>query len=308
MRKSSGSATPPVFLQKRTPPGSENGSRSRPSRFFRKIKWLIPKTAFGDRLFGHIRFLSNHRRFPTRQLRFNDRIFATTYGDGILRPERAFTSDKYLVKIFVAGLVGERYAIPTLSVLRTEAEIDGHAFPCPCVVKGTHGSGDCVILRRPSDLDRTALKKNLRASHYARGRERNYKYAEHRLIVEPVLFEGNPVDDYKVFCWKGEPKFIMYVSDRTRNFFRTLYDTNWAVLDHQFRGNDTTNVVPPPANLAEMLDVSRRLAALFDLVRIDLYSDGHELYVGEISHVHRSARETFDSAADERGLSALLFS
>lgn len=308
MRKFSGPATGPAFLRRMLLPGVKTGSRSLPSGFSRKIKELIPKTAFGDRLFGYIRFLSNHRRLPTRQLRFNDRIFATTYGDEILRPERAFTSDKYLVKIFVAGVIGEKYAIPTLSVLRTEAEIDGHAFTCPCVVKGTHGSGDCVILRRPSDPDRAALKKTLRASHYARGRERNYKYAEHRLIVEPIIFDGNPVDDYKVFCWNGAPKFIMYASDRNRNFFRTLYDTNWAVLDHQFRGNDTTNIVPAPANLPEMLEVSRRLAALFDLVRIDLYSDGHELYVGEISHVHRSAREKFDSEADERGLSALLFS
>ena len=41
------------------------------------------------------------------------------------------------------------------------------------------------------------------------------------------------------------------------------------------------DLVPAPANLAEMIDSAERIAGDLDFIRVDLYNVGGEIYLGE---------------------------
>ena len=62
-----------------------------------------------------------------------------------------------------------------------------------------------------------------------------------------------------------------------------------------------------PNNLDEMLSVASALSHHFSLIRVDLYSDGNQLYVGELTNLHENACGNFSSSADEKEASYLLF-
>lgn len=90
------------------------------------------------------------------------------------------------------------------------------------------------------------------------------------------------LQDYKIFCFNGEPKFL-YVSDSPNHELAFLH-TDWTVAPF---GRDDykplRNIPPKPENLNEMLGIARRLSKDKAHVRVDLYNvDGH-IYFGELT-------------------------
>ena len=115
------------------------------------------------------------------------------------------------------------------------------------------------------------------------------------------------MNDYKVFCYNGVAKCTLYVNDRKRDFYRMLFDKDWNKLPIQLMPLGDKSVPEKPKHYDKMIACAEKLAKPFGLVRVDFYMNGEELYVGEITHCHLCAFETFASKEEETLLSKVIF-
>jgi hypothetical protein len=270
-------------------------------RLYEAIAWRVdrlPEHPLADAVVAAWSYRERRGAWPNlvRPRRFNERLLRMMVTDEGRSPLRARISDKELVKQFIRERVGDRYNVATFAVLRSEADVRGYAFPDDCVVKPTHASG-LVEFRQGGvpEVDRDALIRWLRINYYREYREPNYRSLEPKIIVEELLREdGQRIPrDYKVFCFHGVPGFVMVNEGRFASLHKTLDSPQWELLP--FRLDCPQHDIPRPPNLDEMLDVSRRLAAGLSFVRVDLFSPGNDLRVGELTNFPDACGVPFDT-------------
>ncbi len=283
-----------------------------PSRFFQRLAFhglrvTLPEARWADRLIYRVHFVLRHGRLPGPPRSFNDYLFGLKCSNDFMAADRAFTSCKYFVKDFVSSRAGREHTVPTIAVLWSDEEIDAYEFPEDCCIKGVHTSGDVIIRKNGSEVDREALKKWLRKNYYSRSREINYKNVRPGVIVEPLLFGGGPVNDYKIFCVNGVPKLVQVDIDRLTNHKRAWYDVDWNKQDFSIAYPVYSKDVERPENLDDMLSLAQKVSAEWPFIRIDLYTDGEQCLVGEITHCHGGAGEVFTSPEGEDVAAQMLF-
>jgi hypothetical protein len=273
---------------------------------YKSFMRAIPETRFGDRLFSCIKFVRYHQRLPSDAKTYNDVLYKIKTTNEILDPLRVFVSDKEFVKLYVKAIVGDEYNVPTIDVIRNIEAIDMYEFPARCCIKPTHASGRVVIRRNGEQVDREKIKSWF-INHYHINREANYKMLRPKVIIEPLIFDSSSVEDYKIFCVKGTPKIIQVDVDRHIEHKRKYFDANWRELDFSIKYPRTDQALARPENFPEMLAVAAELSKNFWFVRIDLYSNGSKLLVGEITHCADSADGKFTSEAAEKTVSDYMF-
>jgi hypothetical protein len=264
----------------------------------------LPLDRLGDRLFAYMLFAMNHRRTPADRPLLNDVLYRIKTTDEILDPVRVFVSDKELVKIYVRGTVGDRYNVPTLAVLRSAEEAATYPFPADCVIKPTHASGTTLFRRGGSTVDLRVIREWFGSNYYLAGREANYRSLRPKVIVEPILADYPDDLDYKIFCWRGEPRLVQVGLVQKSHDPRRYFDTRWNEIVPQ---GVERGVLPAPRRLDEMLWIARESSRLFSLVRIDLYALPDVVLVGEITNCHWSASDRFHNFAFEQRLSRVVF-
>lgn len=267
----------------------------------------LPASAWADALVAFIRFRNIHGRFPRfRRGSFNDALFWIKATGQLREPLRVETTDKHLVKAYIRRTLGEAWAVPTLAVLRDPQEVRDYAFPGQCVIKPTHTSGDIFLRRGGEALDLDRISGWLGRNYYAHGREANYRPLVPKVIVEPMLFDSDHLDDYKVFCLGGVPRLIQVDRGRHTDHRRCLYTPEWELLPYAL-AHPVAEPVPAPGNLREILQAAARLSAPFNLVRVDFYTDGTTAYVGELTHCHGNLDERFFTPEGEWDFAQRLF-
>ncbi len=267
----------------------------------------IPRNRFGDRLFGFIDFVIRHKRFPSNNLIFNDFLYRIKATDEILNPLRIFVSDKEFVKLYVKAIVGNHYNVPTITVLNTIEEVKNFSFPSQCCIKPTHASGKVILRKNGEPVNFSEIEKWFSINYYDVGREANYKTLKPKVIVEPLIFNNSNVEDYKFFCYNGKPRFIQVDIDRYVEHKRKFFDCNWNELDFSITYPKYEKKTNKPDNFDEMLKVATALCKSFSMIRVDIYSDGTQLYVGELTNVSGNAGENFLPPDAEKSASNLLF-
>lgn len=291
-------------------------------QFFKKILYFIariilkfcspglnPRIRLGDKIWTLRMFLRAHHRFPSKdKLIFNDVLYRIKTSDDLFDPLRTFTNDKELVKLYVKAVVGQKYVVPTIAILRSCLEIEKFNFPKKCCIKPTHASTKIFFRRNNESIDKSVLKNWMSLNYYNSSREISYKYLKPKIIVEPLLFDKDPNDlkDFKFFCYKGVPKIIQVDFNRHTNHSRNLYDTQWNELPYSTKPLRNPYGMKKPSDLKEMLRVASDLSRPFDFVRIDLYNNG-KILVGEITHCHGNATEFFYPRNGEIEASKLIF-
>src|SRR5262245_54324656 len=292
----------------------ERPPSQRPSPFFwmldkalPRLRRHLPYTRFFDNLYHRLLFLKKHHRFPKDQLLWNDVWFRIKTSDEIENPLCVFVSDKENVKDYVRQVVGDEFNVPTLAVLRSPAEVDAFDFPAECCIKPTQASAQVILRRGGAPVDRERIKRWFAINYYDVGRERNYRRLKPKVIVEPLIFGDTNVEDFKIFCFNGEPRIIQVDVDRYIDHTRKYFDTGWNELDFSIIYPRAAGAFARPANLDVMLDVARRLSAQFSFVRIDLYSDDHQVLVGEITNCSENAGGFFVPSSAEQAASRLMF-
>ena len=69
--------------------------------------------------------------------------------------------DKYEVKKYVAGIIWEKYIIPTLWVYNNFDDIDFDELPNQFVIKCTHDSGGVIIVKDKKIFDKSEAKEKI---------------------------------------------------------------------------------------------------------------------------------------------------
>jgi hypothetical protein len=272
-----------------------------------RLRRHLPYARFADRLYHRVLFYRKHHRWPSGRKLWNDVWYRIKTSNEILDPLRIFVSDKEHVKQYVKAVVGDQHNVPTLAVLRSPEEVDAYEFPAQCCIKPTHASAQVILRRHGEPIDREQIKRWFKLNYYRAGREINYRLLTPKVIVEPLIFGSTNVDDYKVFCYRGVPKFVQLDFDRHTNHTRKIFDTDWNEQDWSIIYPRNPNPVPRPASLDKMLDVARALSAQFSFVRIDLYSDGEQVLVGEITNCSANAGGFFLPRSAEQIASERMF-
>lgn len=270
--------------------------------FKRVINYFVTRLVFvlPDKTYIKIKFWleTGYRLDLNNPQSFNEKLQWLKFNDQ--HDEYTMMVDKYLVKDYVASLIGEKYLIPTIGVYNTIEEIKWEDLPQQFVLKTTGDSGGVIVCKDKTKLNIDETKKKLgklkNRNYYKYNKEYPYKNVHPRYIVEEYIVDesGYELKDYKFFCFNGEPKFVQIDFDRYSNHRRNVYDINWNLLDLQIKfpkGHD--RVFPKPDNYEEMLEVARMLSKGIPHVRIDLYNVTGKIYFGEMTFFHGSGMEVF---------------
>ena len=264
-----------------------------------RIKWivtrLLPDSTWADAIVSVPQYIRRHRRIPrlVRPRLFTEHLLRLKLDGTLLDPLRQYVTDKEYVKHYIAGLVGQEYALETYEILRSAYDVHRLELKrVPCVVKPTHMSGEVLFyVDNHARLDAKLMTRWLRTSFYKLSREANYRFLKPKIIVEEFFsVDGKtPPSDYKIFCFFGHPILIQVDSDRFRYHTRNYYDVEWNRVPIEINYPSRSLDDARPNRLGEMLDVARELSSFFSSIRIDMYTNGDIVKVGELTSCHESA-------------------
>ena len=217
------------------------------------------------------------------------------------KPEYTMMVDKYAVKQYVSEKLGSEYIIPTLGVWYKVDDIDIGQLPEKFVLKWNHDSGSVIICKDKNRFDVEQAKNKLRKfekhNGYNYGREWPYKNVKPCIIAEKYMEDDETGDlaDYKVHNFNGIPKVILVCRDRFKDAGLTedFYSDKWEHLDVKRPNHPNGEDIPKPAELEEMLELSRKLSKDIPFVRTDFYTINHKVYFGEITFFPASGFERF---------------
>lgn len=209
-------------------------------------------------------------------------------------------SDKYEVREHVKEVIGESYLIPCLGVYDSVQEIDWDLLPSQFVLKCNHDSGSVVICKDKLDFDRESAKRKLRSkmrvnSTYRAYREWPYKNIKRRIICETFISEDGEIpEDYKVFCFDGEPKLVRVDKDRFSGCFtHNYFSLDWSRSAVKMGAVAKEEIVRPVC-LDLIINLSRKLSEGIPHVRVDWYIINGQVYFGEYTFFNGAGFEVFD--------------
>ncbi len=206
--------------------------------------------------------------------------------------------DKYRVRDYIAEKVGEEYLIPLLGVWDDPDEIDFDALPDQFVLKCNHNSGTGMCICRDKsklniDAVKKGLRKGLRENFYKRCREWPYKDVPRKIIAEklmPYAPGKSGLDDYRFFCFHGEPKLIyvyqtasLTAKNKPSVLSRDIFDINWKHLPFRQKSGNAPTEPLPPINLNKMIELSKCLSENLTFLRVDFYEIQGKVYIGELT-------------------------
>ena len=126
------------------------------------LQRVFSRLITNDRLYIKLDYFSGMKRFPDLEhpKTFNEKLQWLKLNDK--HEEYTRLVDKYEVKKYVSGILGENVIIPTLGVWDKFEEIDFAKLPDQCVLKTTHDSGANVIVKDKKALNMERTKKILK--------------------------------------------------------------------------------------------------------------------------------------------------
>jgi teichuronopeptide biosynthesis TupA-like protein len=272
-----------------------------------KLSLRLPEGRIGDKLFAFFLFLERQGRLPKgKDHRFADYLYDMKMSGELLSLPRQMISDKEYGKLFINDVLGGDYTIPTLKVLRSVDEVEEGAFPTDCVIKPAHASQQVIVRKNNEPIDLDVIRSFFDSDLYKAGREQNYRYLEHKIIVEPIVFGGEDFIEINVHCFKGRAKILRVKCEQGRT--RECRGTDWSTLDLKFgKYPEAKTPVPKPEALDEILRAVETLASRFEYIRVDLYTTRTEFYIGELTNCHTNAILKFPRPGDEERFAQLLF-
>lgn len=204
-------------------------------------------------------------------------------------------ADKLEARKIVSQRLGARYLVPLLGVWGSAKDIDFDALPERFVLKCTHDSGSVIVCRDKGRFDRSVARARLSAriatNYFWYGREWCYKNIVPKIIAEEYLCEEGKLvpEDYKVYCFNGEPKLVVVFHNRfaaeLSALSESVYNTRWeqmpCSLDDHFQIELKPH--PKPECLDELLVLARLLSDGTAFMRADFYVVKGRIYFGEMT-------------------------
>ena len=197
-------------------------------------------------------------------------------------------SDKYAVRSYLKEREHEDLLNELLGVYTDARDIDFNALPNKFVAKATHGSSWNVICTDKSKLDWRYTQKLLNAwlklNCYTFGREWNYKEMTPRIVVEKFI-EHQPLHDYKLMCYNGEPLYMQLNNELNGTAYVDFYTLNtWEKLPVSYAHYEhSKRLIEKPKQLRKMMKLVKELSKPFPFVRVDFYAYDKEIIFGELT-------------------------
>ena len=250
-----------------------------PDRPMLRIQYLI-KT-------GRILHLKNPKRF-TEKIQW----YKLNYRNSLM----ISCVDKYDVREYVRKLGLEGILVHCYGVYEVETDIPWNDLPGQFVMKDSLGGGgnSVVIVQNKEDenIERLQVKARQwltkRTDKKGSGREwPYYSGKKHRILIEELLIDPihkeEGINDYKIYCFNGNPFCINVDFARFGNHRRNYYDVNWNRLDVESNYPNYDGEFPKPQNFEKMLSIASKLSKAFPFARIDLYNIQGIIYFSEIT-------------------------
>lgn len=211
--------------------------------------------------------------------------------------EYSILADKVKVKEHINSILGEGHVFPLLGAWKSFDDIDFSQLPQRFVIKCNHDSGSIKIINNKNELTdadisemRDFYTKRLKHNFFYAGREYPYKGVEPCIMAEQFMFDDShpdtSVEDYKWFCFNGEPKLVYTVSDRSTDARNDFFDMEFNHLDITNIHPQSDKPIAKPAHFEEMKDICRKLTKGMKFVRLDLYEINGVVYFGEYTFYH----------------------
>ena len=184
-----------------------------------------------------------------------------------------------------------------------ETDIDFEKLPNKFVLKSSVSAYSKHIIivkdKKTTDLDRIRYEITdwlLPWNSLSNSFSSWYRQLYPRVFAEEFLEQKGQqdIEDYKFFCFNGEPRFIYVISERFTNKYRTFFDMNWNILPFKVDFEPHPYKLNKPESFNKMTELSRKLAKPFPFVRIDLYLINDKLYVGEFTFIPAGGFHNFD--------------
>ena len=251
-------------------------------RFFEKYPMMISDEQHAKMLF---RVMFGYTPDLSHPKTMNEYICSTKISDEKLAFD-SFT-DKYEVRRYVRDVIGEQYLNDVIGVYESFDDIDFDRMPNAFAMKATHGSSYNIIVPDKSKLDKCAAKKKfdrwLKENFYLKDREKNYKRIKPRIMCDAFLspLDGQ-LEEYKLFCFRGKVGFIQHNKQIAGKRCDNIFDADWNILPVKY-GYDGFPGDSKPHNGDELVAIAEKLAAPFELVRVDLYNVDGRIVFSELT-------------------------
>ncbi|MBR5227302.1 MAG: glycosyl transferase [Clostridia bacterium] len=198
-------------------------------------------------------------------------------------------ADKYKMQEYVKECGLEQVLNPIYKVYSNADEIDFNELPNKFVLKCNHGCGYNIICTNKETLNIKKTKKLLNKwlkIKFGKGtRELHYLKIKPLIICEKYIEtnEGILPNDYKIYCFNGEPKLLLTCTGREEELKLNFYDFDWNELMLGHEKNRAKNAIKKPECLIEMVEYARVLAKPFKFVRVDFYDLDGKPVLGELT-------------------------
>lgn len=263
-----------------------------------KLFCMKPFALFG-RLFP--RFVLNIRyyRWIRRFINWNKPRNTQEYSLGLLFKKNtniallADLADKVKVREFVEATIGSQYLTELLGYWSSVDDIDFETLPDKFVLKTNNGCASNVIIKDKNSVNPEEVKSKLDYwLHFPYGAltgQIHYSRIKPLILAEKYLEQSEEKEmlpyDYKFYCYKGKPLYVLYYEGRRVNGHMAsnmLFDMDWNPLK-EVVNYPIGQAVPKPSSFEEMKACVVLLCARFDFVRVDFYEiDGRPVF-GEMT-------------------------
>ena len=211
-----------------------------------------------------------------------------------IHPEYRDLVDKLTVNDYVDKQLGKGYCFPILGYWRRFDDINFDELPNRFVLKCNHDSGSTKVIQDKNSLskkDYDELKSffdsRVKKDFYYAGREYPYKGIDRYIIAQKYMADSKgEMNDYKFFCFNGEPKLMFVATDRSTDVKFDFFDMDFNRLDIVNIHPNSGKEIKKPEHFDEMKQISEKLSKGIKFVRIDLYEINGKIYFGEYTFFH----------------------
>lgn len=289
-----------------------------PKRFVAAQRWIINQrrsfaTTSPETFSAKVRFRMTYSRDPLL------RVFA----------------DKLATRKYVEETIGSGYLPECLGVRENARNFSLGSLPPRCVIKPTHGSGAVVALddraAEPDHLPelpkpvawfpltirlpQESLHPGWAAKLFHHWLSRDYSYVHpwfewayfrnpRRLVIEELLDDGGQgfPQDIKVHVFHGRCGMIQTFGERSGpQEHRTFFSPEGELLQLHSSGYSHLAAQPDslPKNFVRLVELAEELAKPVEYLRVDFYSIGDRIVVGELTNYPAGGQVDYLNSAGE---------
>lgn len=223
------------------------------------------------------------------------------------KPIKSLLTDKVLVRNWVKEKIGSEYLKPVFQICNNFDEINFSELPDSFVVKCNHGCKWHYIVKDKRDyisnsqmFDFTKNKMNdwLKQNFFGWSDfETQYKNISPQIIIEQLMRENideSPLE-LEVWCFNSIPEIIQKsrIAEGDKRIV-SVYDKDYRQIDLKFVNSNIISQENIDNNIKDAVELSKKLASGFKLVRIDWMIYKNKLYFGEMTFTPFSGFILFD--------------